>query len=113
MRTARLAVVASCFFLFPLSVTAADWIHWRGPEQTGVSRDKDLPDRWSPDAKAKDNNLIWKKPYGCRSTPLVMGGRVFIINSAGHGANEQERVLCMNADTGELLWEYKFNVFQS
>ena len=26
---------------------------------------------------------------------------------------EQERLLCFNADTGKLLWEYKFNLFQS
>ena len=59
-----------------------DWLHWRGPEENGVSREKDLPERWSPDPKTPDNNLIWKMPYGCRSTPLVMNGRVYIINDA-------------------------------
>ena len=39
--------------------SAADWLHWRGPEQTGVARDKDLPDKWSTDEKAADSNLIW------------------------------------------------------
>ena len=29
------------------------------------------------------------------------------------GETEQERLLCFNADTGKLLWEYKFNLFQS
>ncbi|MCS6850241.1 MAG: PQQ-binding-like beta-propeller repeat protein [Gemmataceae bacterium] len=90
---------------------AADWLHWRGPEQNGVSREKDLPETWSPDPKAPNNNLIWKVPYGCRSTPLVMNGRVYIINDCDEGINEQERVMCFDAATGKLLWEHRFNIF--
>jgi outer membrane protein assembly factor BamB len=92
---------------------AGDWSHWRGPEQTGVSREKDLPEKWSPDPKASNNNLVWKMPYGGRSTPLIMKGRVFIINGSGEGVNEQERVMCFDADTGKVLWEHKFNVFHT
>jgi outer membrane protein assembly factor BamB len=95
------------------SAYAGDWLHWRGPEQNGVSREKDLPERWSPDPKAADNNLIWKMPYGCRSTPLVMNGRVYIINDADEGVREQERVMCFDADTGKVLWEHRFNVFHT
>src|SRR3712207_1595235 len=79
---------------------AADWTHWRGPTQNGVAFDKDLPERWSPDPNEENNNLIWKNSYGGRSTPLVMKGRVYIINSVGEGINEQERVMCFDADTG-------------
>jgi len=102
-------VLAAC----AATTLAADWYHWRGPWQTGVSPEQDLPSRWSPDPSAADNNLIWKAPYGCRSTPLVMNGRVFIINNVGHGITEQERVMCFDADTGKVLWEQKFNVFHS
>ena len=53
--------------LFPaLDVRADNWSHWRGPEQTGVSRDVGLPDTWDP---ATGKNLIWKAPVGGRSTP--------------------------------------------
>ncbi|HEV3260180.1 MAG TPA: PQQ-binding-like beta-propeller repeat protein, partial [Gemmataceae bacterium] len=75
--------------------------------------EKDLPDHWSPDPNKPDNNLVWKQPYGGRSTPIVMHGRVYLINSAGEGLNGQERVLCFNADTGEVLWQYKFNVWHT
>jgi outer membrane protein assembly factor BamB len=92
---------------------ANDWPHWRGPEQTGVSREHDLPDRFSLDANDPNSNLIWHKPYGGRSAPLVMNGRVFLINDAGEGLNEQERVLCFDANTGDVLWEHKFNVFHT
>ncbi|HTU89095.1 MAG TPA: hypothetical protein VMF69_03265, partial [Gemmataceae bacterium] len=90
---------------------ATDWAHWRGPEQNGVSRERDLPDHWSEDPSDKDNNLIWKAPFGSRSTPLVMGKRVYLINDAGAGISEQERVVCLDADSGKLLWEKRFNVF--
>jgi outer membrane protein assembly factor BamB len=92
-------------------VRATDWYQWRGPEQNGVSPEKNLPEKWSLDPKTPDNNLIWKAPYGSRSTPIVLGGRVYLINSVGDGLTEQERVLCFDADTGRVEWEHKFNVF--
>jgi outer membrane protein assembly factor BamB len=93
------------------SAVASDWYHWRGPWQSGFSPEKDLPAKWSPNQDDPDSNLVWKAPYGCRSTPLVMNGRVYIINNVGTGVTEQERVMCLDADTGKKLWEKSFNVF--
>lgn len=98
------------FFLFPVSLSAADWLYWRGPEQNGVSREKDLPDRWSPNGGA-DSNLIWKAPFGCRSTPIIHGKHVYLINAVGEGKTAGERVMCLDADTGKVLWAHRFNVF--
>lgn len=86
-----------------------DWPEWRGPNRDGVSRENNLPDKWSLDGQ----NLAWKAPYGGRSTPVVLGDHLYLQNSAGEGATQQERVMCFNADTGKLLWEYRFNIFQS
>ena len=74
--------LTACFLVLSgiCQVGASEWYSWRGPWQTGASPEKDLPASWSPDPKAKDNNLVWKAPYGCRSTPLVMNGRVYLIN---------------------------------
>ncbi len=96
-------------FVVP-SVSAADWYQWRGPENNGVSREKNLPDKWSPKTVG-ENNLIWKQPYGGRTVPIVMNGRVYVINDSGEGINEQERVMCFDADTGKVIWEHKFNVW--
>ncbi|MGE3808938.1 MAG: PQQ-binding-like beta-propeller repeat protein, partial [Gemmataceae bacterium] len=103
----RAILLLSCFMFMSTVAEAHDWAHWRGPEQNGVSREKDLPEKWS----LTGENLIWKAPYGGRSTPIVMGDRVYIINSVGQGVNEQERVMCLDANTGKLIWEHKFNVF--
>src|SRR5260370_498546 len=112
MRCAQIVVslVTVTFFIAP--VAADDWTHWRGPTQNGVSVDTGLPEKFSLDPKAPEN-LIWTKPFGCRSTPVVMNGRVYIINGFGSGVKEGERVMCMNADTGEVIWEKKFNVFHT
>ena len=108
----------SDYLVFSVSVlvapiSAGDWIHWRGPDQNGVSPDVGLPDKWSLDVNDPNSNLIWKAPYGCRSTPLVMGGRVFIIGNDGSGVHDGERVVAFDANTGKMLWEYKFNVWHT
>ena len=89
--------------------SVGDWPDWRGPDRDGISREKSLPEKWSLNGE----NLAWKAPYGGRSTPIVLGDHLYLENTAGKGADEQERVMCFNADTGKLLWEYKFNLFQS
>jgi len=103
-------------FLLLLSVAclsrallADDWPEWRGPARSGTSAEKGLPTQWSPSGR----NLAWKAPYGGRSTPVVLGNHLYLQNTAGKGATEQERVLCLDTRTGKLLWEYRFNVYHS
>jgi len=86
-----------------------DWPDWRGPLRNGVSFETNLPTSWSPEGE----NLLWKAPFGSRSGPVVLGDRLYMVNGAGEGASRQERVVCLNADTGELIWEYLFNVYMS
>jgi outer membrane protein assembly factor BamB len=91
------------------AAAAGDWTDWRGPARDGLSPEKKLPAKWSP----AGDNLAWKAPYGGRSTPIVMGDKVFLQNAVGKGETLQERVQCFNADTGKLLWEHHFNVYLS
>jgi outer membrane protein assembly factor BamB len=93
----------------PRRIALGDWPELRGPERNGSSGEKSLIERWSLEGE----NLLWRIPYGGRSTPVVMGNRVYLQNPSGRGAALQERVMAVNADTGSVLWEYKFNIFQS
>lgn len=86
-----------------------EWTDWRGPTRDGISLEKGLPTRWSPEGE----NVAWKAPYGGRSGPIVMGDRVYLQNSVGKGQTLQERIICLNADTGKVLWEHRFNVYSS
>ena len=96
-------------FQRPALKSGSDWPDWRGPQRNGVSLEKGFPEKWSP----KGENLVWKVPYGGRSAPIVMGDRVFVFNSAGEGETMQERLLCLDANTGKVIWERRSNVYES
>ena len=88
---------------------AGDWPEWRGPSRDGTSKEVGLPTKWTPAGEG----LVWKQPYGGRSAPVIMGGRVFLFNSAGEGEKMQERVMALDANTGKLLWQHRLNVYES
>jgi outer membrane protein assembly factor BamB len=90
-------------------VALGDWPDQRGPNRDGVSLEKNLPEKWS----LSGENLLWRVPYGGRSAPVIMGNHLYVQNPSGRGADEQERVMCLDPDTGKVIWQYKFNVFQS
>ncbi|MDA1185930.1 MAG: PQQ-binding-like beta-propeller repeat protein [Acidobacteria bacterium] len=93
----------------PLQIAMGDWPEMRGPSRDGVSRETGLIDTWALDG----DNFLWRAPYGGRSAPIVMGDRVYVQNPAGRGDALQERVMALNADTGEVIWEHRFSLFQS
>jgi outer membrane protein assembly factor BamB len=90
-------------------VALGDWPEARGPNRDGISQEKGLPDTWRPNGP----NFLWRVPYGGRSAPIAVGNRVFVQNPSGRGPTLQERVMALDADTGKVIWEYKFNIFQS
>lgn len=95
----------------PERVSSATWAAWRGVNANGVSADTGLPASWSPEG----DNMLWKAPYGARSAPVVVDGRVCVIRLAEPETTERwrEQVACLDADTGQLAWEHSFNVFQT
>jgi outer membrane protein assembly factor BamB len=110
-RLPLLVVVTVIGLLVPTAalLRGADWPDWRGPARTGVSSETGLPSTWSPSGQ----NLAWKAPYGGRSAPVVFGDRLYLQNTAGEGAMMQERLMCFHADTGKVMWEYKYNIYTS
>ncbi len=90
-------------------VKVGDWPELRGPNRDGISRETGLISSW----KLNGENFLWRVPGGGRSTPVVMGDRVYVQNPVGRGASLQERVMALDASTGKVIWEYKVNVFQS
>ncbi len=86
-----------------------EWASWRGPENNGVSRAKGLVSSW----KTEDENLLWKSEFGGRSAPIVFGGRVYYLRLTGKDATRQEQLVCLDADTGKLLWDHKMDLFLS
>jgi outer membrane protein assembly factor BamB len=93
----------------PRRVRAGDWPELRGPNRDGVSVEKGLINSW----KLNGENFLWRVPYGGRSTPIVMGNRVYVQNPSGRGDQLQERIIALDADSGKTVWEYKITLFQS
>jgi outer membrane protein assembly factor BamB len=93
----------------PRRIAGGDWPELRGPQRDGTSRETGLIDRWT----LAGENLLWKAPYGGRSAPIVMGNRIYVQNPSARGESLQERVMALDAESGKVVWEYKFNLFQS
>ncbi len=99
------------------SVNAQDWANWRGPEQNGISRETNLPDSWDLETK---ENVAWVSDIGGRATPIILDGKVYLNCRTHHDFNDpeekihlQEQVVCWDLETGKVLWQDKFNVFQT
>ena len=52
--------------MFVNSADAQDWAHWRGPEQSGISRETNLVEEWSFE---EGKNVAWVAETGGRATP--------------------------------------------
>src|SRR5438094_3247192 len=89
------------------SAAVSGWLNWRGPEQTGVSREKNLPDKIDP---AKP---LWAVDYPGQSTPVIANGKVYIMGYLGDGSDLQEGVACFDAETGKMLWTQRYNDYLS
>src|SRR5262245_58339565 len=77
----------------PRRIALGDWPEMRGPNRDGISRETGLIDSW----KLNGENFLWRVPYGGRSTPLVMGNRLYIQIPSGRGVQLQERVMALDA----------------
>src|SRR5207249_10471173 len=82
------------------SVWAANWPAWRGPQDTGLCAEKDLPLHWNT-----NENLRWRVPLPERgnSTPVVWGNRVFITQALEK--ENRRTLLCFDRSNGKQLWQ--------
>lgn len=73
-----------------------------------------MPESWDPEG-GEGSNLLWKRDdIGGPCTPVVMNDRLYTIQRAEPGTpREGERLMCLDAKTGETLWEHRYNVWLS
>jgi outer membrane protein assembly factor BamB len=92
-----------------VAVDPLDWPQWRGPEMNGISREKGLVSKWSPSGE----NVLWKNTdIATRSTPIIMRGKLYVLcRNHPDTTKEGEKVVCVDAETGDKIWENAFNVF--
>lgn len=109
MKTSFLTILG--IYAVSAAALAEDWPHWRGPHHDGQSFETNLPDKWSP----KGENLLWRKEeFASRSSPVVMNDRVYLVCRAfPETEKEGEKTVCLDAKTGELIWESIHNIYLS
>lgn len=92
-------------------LTAEEWFEFRGPTGQGHSSTTALPLEWSP-----TEHVLWKSdiPGVGWSSPIVVGDKVYVTTAVPKSEDklpEQSlRVVCLNLETGEILWDKE--VFQ-
>ncbi|MCF7973003.1 MAG: PQQ-like beta-propeller repeat protein [Phycisphaerae bacterium] len=85
-------------------VRADDWPQWRGPHRDGTWREQGLIETFAnaqPPAK-------WRVPVGTGyNGPTVAKGRVYVMDRLTD-PSETERILCLDAQTGQTLWDHAY-----
>ncbi len=84
-----------------------DWPNWRGPEMNGVSRRRagfDLVPRGGEPAVAEG------RIRHAEHSVTLNGKLYFISRHMPETTSEQEKVVALDAATGEMVWEHKYNL---
>jgi outer membrane protein assembly factor BamB len=108
MKSRLLTTIATLCFCFlalalPRSARMAastfDWPQWRGPERSGLSKERGLLKQWPKEGP----KLLWQvNDIGDGySTPVVVGTRIYLMSN--HGM-ENEFVQALSTQDGKPLW---------
>ncbi len=104
-----LLTLTGCLSVGPLHA-ASGWLHWRGPDQNGVSPAKQsLP----TDLTLGGPNHRWSYKAHGAGTPVIADGRLFAIGFYGSNTDVEETIFCLDVKTGAKLWEHRFKDFLS
>lgn len=81
---------------------AEDWPEWRGRGRDGVWRESGI----LTELPRNGLKFIWRTPIRSGfSGPAVSAGRVFVTDfQRGSGSRGTERALCLDEQTGRILW---------
>lgn len=86
--------------------SAEDWPRWRGPRGDGTWHGPQLPEKWP----AGGLKTSWQREIGGGYGGIsVLGSRLYVMDFHKEPA-ESERVICLDAITGEPVWSQKYPV---
>ncbi|MFL2914242.1 MAG: PQQ-binding-like beta-propeller repeat protein [Opitutales bacterium] len=92
-----------------LSTVEKDWLFWRGPDGTGVSKQTNLPGLLS----LEKESLLWTHEIQGGGVPVIAGGRAYQFGYYGVEDELQEALVCFDAASGNVLWERTHSDFIS
>ncbi len=78
----------------------ADWPQWRGPDRNGQSPEQ-IKTAWP----AGGPGVLWRSAVGTGLCSVaISGGRAYTMGNT----NEQDTIWCLDALTGNVLWEHTY-----
>lgn len=85
-----------------------DWPQWGGPQRDSVWRETGIVDKLPPvDPQTDKLPRMWTAKIGAGyAGPAIAGGRVFVMDRLPE--QNLERVLCLDAQTGQPLWKHEY-----
>jgi outer membrane protein assembly factor BamB len=84
------------WLLIPIALAAADWTQFRGPNGSGVSPSKGLPEHFD-----QQKNVVWRTalPLG-HSSPVFTTDHIFVTAFEG----KVLLTICLDRASGKVLW---------
>ncbi len=98
--------ITGCLLAFVLinTIQAQEWPDWRGPNRDGKWKEDGIINKFN-------GNIIplkWSIPVGAGySGPTVSEGKVYLTDKI-ESPEEKERVLCVDAENGKIIWTYSY-----
>ena len=108
----QISLLISVFWLSGAGASAAvaGWLNWRGPDQNGTYHaGVSLPDEL--DLEGSDHR--WSYPVRGGGAPVIADGRLYAFGYYGETGTVEETLLCLDAESGQKLWEHRFSDFIS
>jgi outer membrane protein assembly factor BamB len=113
----RLPVLTLLFVTLPLSVHGDDWPHWFGPRGDGAWHESGIVRELTDEGP----KILWRADvHAGYSGPAVVGDRVYLLDRIEEKNDKAtdpqristlqgtERVLCLNAETGQTNWIHEY-----
>jgi len=105
-KTLLTASIAASLML-TTSLRGEDWPQWRGVNRDGVWNETGVLETFPRDGL----KIRWRTAVGPGwSSPVVAQGRVYLTDSQLRRPKAEERVLCFDESTGNLLWTHVYGV---
>ncbi len=111
-------VTALLFQAITIAAHAEDWPQYLGPQRDGVWRETEVVEKLPTTAR-----YLWRTAIGAGfAGPAVAGDRVYVCDRVQAAEDQHseyrwdktdpvrgmERILCLSADTGAVLWKHEY-----
>ena len=114
----RSAWSLAAFLLLPAALMADDWPQWLGPRRNGIWREQGIIQKFPKDGP----KVLWRTRWATVTRGRRLSAIVFtswtvfakgpdgkLLRPTRKGIPGNERLLCLDATTGKILWKHEYD----